>query len=351
LYTRLLAILLLAIAAMPVYAAEVPSLYTAQVPFDKSADDGREVAYRAALDVVLLKVSGSDLAGDPEKVELLFPDPATYVVQFRPGEQDTLWVSFDGRAIERTLRQAGQTVWGGDRPLTIVWLAVDWGQGQREIIGSDDQDRSGDASRSIDRNRLLRERVLDITDRRGLPVVFPLLDVADLQQVSFSDIWGGFDDAVLEASKRYDANSILIGRVRVNSHQPDNWRYYLGGQERALTGEPEYVIGQVADILADEFAIRGNARVEAVDLTIGGIESVDAYGAVQSMLAHINVVDSFAIVEVSGDTIRYRVEATGGAPSLGRALRFNGLTEQNDSDEAQPPADSDEARLSFFYSP
>ena len=122
-FKRLQAILLLAIAAMPVYAAEVPSLYTAQVPFDKRADDGREAAYLAALDVVLLKVSGSDLAGDPDKVQLLFPDPASFVVQFRPGDEDTLWVSFDGRAIERTLRQAGQTVWGGDRPLTIVWCS------------------------------------------------------------------------------------------------------------------------------------------------------------------------------------------------------------------------------------
>lgn len=350
-FKRLQAILLLAIAAMPVYAAEVPSLYTAQVPFDKRADDGREAAYLAALDVVLLKVSGSDLAGDPDKVQLLFPDPASYVVQFRPGDEDTLWVSFDGRAIERTLRQAGQTVWGGDRPLTIVWLAVDWGQGQREIIGSDEQDRSGDASRSIDRNRLLRQRVLDIAERRGLPVAFPLLDVADLQQVSFSDIWGGFDEAVLEASKRYDANSILVGRVRVNSQQPDSWRYYLGGQQRALTGEPEYVIGEVADILADEFAIRGSARVEAVDLTIGGIESVDAYGAVQSMLTNINVIDSFSIVEVNGDTIHYRVEASGGAKPLGRALRFNGLIEQNGFDGEHLPVGSNDAHLEFFYSP
>lgn len=350
-FKRALAILLLAIAAMPVYAVEVTSLYTAQVPLDKAQDDPRTAAYRAALGEVLLRVSGSDLAADPERVELLFPDPAAFVVQFRPGDEDTLWVSFDGRAIERTLRQAGQTVWGGDRPLTIVWLAVDWGQGQREIIGADDQDRRGDASRSIDRNRLLRQRVLDIAERRGLPVVFPLLDVADLQQVSFSDIWGGFDDAVLEASKRYEANSILVGRVRANSPQADSWRYYLGGQQRGLSGEPEYVVGEVADILADEFAIRGTARVEPVDLTIAGIESVDAYGAVQSLLAHINVVDSFAIVEVSGDTIRYRVEATGGTPSLGRALRFNGLIEQNGFDGERPPADSGEPRLKFFYSP
>ena len=70
---------------------------------------------------------------DPEMVELLFPNPSAYIVQFRPGEDDTLWVSFDGDAIERVLRQAGQTVWGSDRPLTLVWLAVDWGQGAAPV--------------------------------------------------------------------------------------------------------------------------------------------------------------------------------------------------------------------------
>ena len=31
-----------------------------------------------------------------------------------------------------------------------------------------------------------------------MPVIFPLLDVQDQRSVSFSDIWGGFDDALLE---------------------------------------------------------------------------------------------------------------------------------------------------------
>ena len=69
-----------------------------------------------------------------------------------PGEDNTLWVSFDGEAIERTLREAGQTVWGIDRPLTLVWLAVDWGRGEREVIAADDPERSRDQARSRKRS-------------------------------------------------------------------------------------------------------------------------------------------------------------------------------------------------------
>ena len=133
--------LLLVIVVAPVWAVEVASLYTAQVPIDPEQDNPRAAAYEMALADVILRVSGSELANDPEMIELLFPDPSAYIMQFRPGEDDTLWVSFDGEAVERVLRQAGQTVWGSDRPLTLVWLAVDWGQGRREIIAADDQDR------------------------------------------------------------------------------------------------------------------------------------------------------------------------------------------------------------------
>ena len=79
------AMLLLAIVASPVWAVEVASLYTAQVPLDQEEDDPRARAYEMALADVLLRVSGSELSADVEMMELLFPNPASYVVQFRPG--------------------------------------------------------------------------------------------------------------------------------------------------------------------------------------------------------------------------------------------------------------------------
>jgi hypothetical protein len=347
--------LLLFAPATDVVAIEMTSLYTAQVPLDPEENDPRTVAYETALAEVLLRISGSAISSDPEFIELLFPNPASYVVQFRPGPDDTLWVSFDGEAVEAVLRRNGQTVWGSERPLTLVWLAVDWGQGEREIIGADDPERSDDEARTIDRNRLLRQRVLDIAERRGLPVAFPLLDTEDLAKVSFPDIWGGFDELVIDASTRYEAISVLIGRIRPESSQRNRWSYYFAGEERAWNGEPELVISLVADLLAAEFAIGGDAPLETVELSISGVTSVDAYGSVQRILSGLNVVDSFAIAAVEGDRIRYRVAAHGGADRLARALRLNGLIEQERIDDGGftggAPRDSLNASLEFFYSP
>ncbi len=307
-------------------------MYSAEVPYDSEADDPRAAAYEAALLEVLTRVSGTELANDAVLVEELFPSPASFVVQFRRGSADTLWVSFDGEAIERTLRAAGQTVWGSDRPLTLVWLAVDWGQGEREILGAGEPQMSLDETRSIDRNRLLRERLLDYAERRGLPVALPLLDSEDLQKVSFSDVWGGFDDLLLEASTRYDADSVLIGRIRPDSRSRNRWTYHFGGEQRSWTGEPEVVIAQIADLLAREFAIQGDAPLRSVELTIAGVVSVEHYAAVQSLLDKVVVIEDYAISRVAGDSIVYRVDAHGGAERLARALRFNGLLEREPDD-------------------
>ncbi len=334
------------------HAAEVTSLYTAQVPFDQDQQNARAAAYDAALRQVLMRVSGPELATDTGLYESLFPDPSVYVVQFQPGPADTLFVTFDGAALEQTLRASNQTVWGGDRPLTLVWLAVDWGQGEREIISAADTDRPADDARSLNRNRQLRERILEIAAGRGLPLVFPLLDSEDMAKVEFSDVWGGFDERIVDASARYDASSILIGRVDAGGTAQNRWTYLFGDQQRHWTGSPETVMAQVSDMLATEFAISGSEPVRAVDLNVHGVTSVDAYGDVENMLATINVIESCALTEVNGDRLRYRVTAHGGAERLARALRFAGLLEQDRIDMSGFDVDTQNVdTLEFFYNP
>jgi hypothetical protein len=324
---KLILLALLSTATMTAaFAVEVKTLYTAQVPLDTSRDDPSAHAYDTALAQVLLRVSGSALVNDIVLFDTLFPDPAVYVVQFQPGPDETLYVSFDGKAIEHTLRRAGQRVWGGDRPLTLVWLAVDWGGGRREIVSAEDADE--DTSRSINRNRRLRERMLEAAERRGLPIAFPLLDGEDLAAVSFSDITGGFDDRIKSASDRYNVNSILIGSLRASSGNQFRWTYHFGPEERSYSGEPETVLAQIYDLLAAEFAIGGNEPLRAVQLNISGIRSVDDFAAVSRLLSDMNHVENFSITEVSGDRLSLRVTAHGGGERLARALRFAGLVEQ-----------------------
>ena len=72
--------------------------------------------------------------------------------------------------------------------------------------------------------------------------------------------------------------------------------------------------------------------------------SVEAYGGVQSILKDVALIENFAVTAVSGDTVSYRVDVRGGGERLRRALRFNGLVEQEVVDPLQEALD-------FYYSP
>jgi len=332
---------------------EVENLYTVQVPVDRGDPNARESAYARALGEVLTRITGSEGAASSEDMLGLFPNPARYVMQFRAGENDSLVITLDGPAIEKLLRQAGHPVWGSDRPLTLVWLAVDWGLGDRELIGADSQRVVPGASRSIDRNRLLRERVQAAAARRGIPVIFPLLDTEDLATVSFSDVWGGFDQALLDASRRYGTSSVLVGRVRPSEPYRDRWIYYSGDQPREWTGAAEEAVNLLADTLAEQFAYAGNAAVETVQLTVSGVDSVDAFGSLQAFLDKQTVIQSYRLDAVTGQELRFEVMVQGGTDRLATALEFSGLLERSDWLGAGNLYGSPEARrgLEYVYRP
>jgi len=325
----MLVLLLLGAVGMirPANAIEVTSLYTVEVPLDQSGPNAQEAAYRAALAEVLVRITGTLAAAQSEELMSLFPNPGRYVTQYRSGTGDTLVVTLDGPAIEALLRQSGAAVWGSDRPLTVIWLAVDWGLGDREIVAADDPERLPGDARSIDRNRLLRERVQSAASRRGVPIVFPLLDAEDLANISFVDIWGGFDEPLLAASARYGASSVLVGRLRPDDLQPPRWTWYFGEQRFGWPGQPEEAIDQLADALAARQVIRGDADVETIELTISGIDSVRAYGQVDRYLANLRVIDRLIVKSASFDRIVYDVDVRGGSARLTDALSLTSFLE------------------------
>lgn len=314
---RWLSLVLVSLAASGiVHAVEVASLYTVEVPLDGSGPDATSDAYRRGLTEVLVRVTGDAARAQSAEVSGLFPNPDRYVTRYQPGPDNSLIVTFEGRAIEQILRRAGETVWGAERPLTIIWLAIDWGRGDREVVAAIDAGRQAGGLRSIDRNRQLRERIAAAAALRGIPTVYPRLDAEDMDDLSFSDIWGGFDDQLLAASARYGAESVLVGRFRPNDEQVPRWTWYMGGQRYAWPGEPESAIQQLADSMAAKFAIDGGDSVERVILTVSGIDSVVAYGEVQRYLENVRLIDKLVVRSVAADRISYELEVQGGVARL-----------------------------------
>jgi hypothetical protein len=108
----------------------------------------------------------------------------------------------------------------------------------------------------------------------------------------------------------------------------------------------------LADALASQFAIAGDAPLDTITLTISGIDSVEAYGAVQSFMEKLDLVDEMAIDTVVGNRVRYRITAHGGKDRLRRVLEFSDVLEPADDDVSASGAEyPDPQALSFRYRP
>ena len=350
---RLTALLVLAVAPLvlslplPVLAAQTEDLYTIRVPVDRSEPDWREQAYRRGLSQVLVRVTGQRSAAGDAALEAVFEDPSRLVQGYRSGADETLWVSFDGRAIAARLREAGRAVWGSERPVTLLWLAVDRGAGERELIAAEGDAPSADA---VEGDRFLRQRIQDVARARGLPVVWPLLDAEDRGRVAFSDVWGGFEQPVLDASSRYDANSILLGRVDADGRQLPRWTWYFSGEQRQWRATVEDALHRVADLMAGQLAAVGDERATVVRLTVTGVEDLTAYADVSRYLASVSIVRDLSLEQLGDDALTYRMELLGASERLGRVLRISGRF--GTLEEAVDPAGAGEVPdLTVAYRP
>lgn len=154
--------------------------YTRQAPVAGQREAERTEALRQAFGRVLVKITGDSDAAVRPGLQALLRSPLVYVQQYlyRPLPAGyvpeataaavptrMLWASFDAQAVNQSLQRANAPVWGRMRPSTLVWLAVEE-QGRRYLAGSD---VGAD----------LRRELEDRADARGIPLLFPLLDVED----------------------------------------------------------------------------------------------------------------------------------------------------------------------------
>jgi len=336
---------LAACAALLIYAGSaaaavrVADIYDAEVPVTgQDATERARVVHDALLEVLTRLAGARDFEQLPALKQAL--DQAShYVEQYRYRRLDAggstptpnppavpapprqaLWVRFDADAVERLLRDSGLPVWGQERPQTLVWVAVEDGE-DRHLLGADTRDPV--------RGALEAEAKL-----RGVPLMFPLLDVEDRGRVRFADVWGGFTDTLQTASARYSPDAMLTVRVL---HDGDGWnaRWILDNQGRENTwttrgGDLNQVlqggIDGLADMLASRYGVQtGQREVADLVLHVSNVHGAADYARVGHYLESLAAVDQALLTTVTPEQLTYTVSVHGAASVLERSVALGNV--------------------------
>lgn len=330
---RLGLLLCLVLGAAGARAGEVEGLYEAQVPVAGQREAERTQALREVFGQVLVKITGDRDAATRPGLQALLRSPLTYVQQYLyrplppgylpeaavdPAPTQMLWARFDAQAVNQSLQRVNEPVWGRMRPSTLVWLAVEE-QGRRYLTGSE---------AGADLRREVEERA----DARGIPLLFPLLDLEDQRRVSFGDVWGGFDQEVRAASARYQSTAVLLGRAyrSPSGAWSARWSLYLDdGAEhwQSAEGTRAQALADGVDGAADRLAARfaralDDGAAEPVDLLVTGVNRLEDYSRAQHYLRSLDAVSELEVRQIDAAGAHFHLVLHADRAALVQAIGF-----------------------------
>jgi hypothetical protein len=135
----------------------------------------------------------------------------------------------------------------------------------------------------------------------GLPLLFPLMDMDELKQLSVNDVLSAYPDNLLAVSERYGAVSILAGRVvKTRDCWKTDWAFYFDQgieqwtkscgtlNDAILTG-----LQGVYNRLSNYYAVKPYAiEMDVATLKISGILTMDDRARVIHYLKSLSMVKS-----------------------------------------------------------
>ncbi len=329
-----LSLLLLTLGLPCAWGEQIEGLYTVAIPVSSQSSKVLRSATREGLATVLLRVSGhGEMLADPA-IKAAVKDARRYMKQFqyeqvavargdtvldqgdRPIEQLMVLIEFEPKLIEQLLRGAGLPFWSSNRPAVLVWMVVEDGDGRRFVGAGTDP--------------AIIQAVMANTTRRGLPLTLPALDLEDMVAVSPDELWRLNNHRALAAVERYQASSMLLGRVSQlsNGQWLGRWNYHLAGQRLRFDGDAESIdayvaaaIDQVADLMAAQYAI---APVDIAEggllMRLAGVKDFSDYAQAVSYLEGLAAIHHANVVHIEGDEIILRLTADGLLPQLQQVL-------------------------------
>lgn len=307
------------------HAARVTDIYQAEVPVRTQQPTQRDRAFQAALETVLIKATGSRDIVDQPAAKSLVASASRYVQQF--GYRDThpmsLWVQFDGVALQTALTDAGLPVWVDERPALLVWIAMQ-NQNKRYLIAEDSNVRA-------------RKIVQAVAKSRGVPAFLPLLDIEDRAKIGVADVLGGFDEVVKNASSRYAPDAVAIAAITGSAQGGwrAEWRLDYGGRPRTWTFQGNRLaavltagIQAIADALGESLAVVENLRARgAVMLSVEGVDSLDDYARLQTYLDRLSLVQDYRLDSVAPGYARFLLRLSGDPATVGRVIGLGDVLE------------------------
>lgn len=276
----------LSMAPLRVLALQMP-IYEGDVALDTGEDQNSEGALRRALVQVLVRVSGDRSVSADATLESIVADARriALTINTRTANDGSprLVANFDPGPVHDLLAALGRPVWHSDRPVVLIWLAIDDGT-QKQIANNNQVAALG--------------AITGTAQLRGIPTMLPRMDGVDQNRINPVTLWGAPPQTVIAAGQRYGVNTMLV--IRLTRGTPWRARFSLidgrSVEEWELSApESNTLLAAAIDGASDRLARRYAAEPEgtaigAVEWWVDDLRTAADYAAVLGYLGGLEFV-------------------------------------------------------------
>ena len=362
-------LILLSFFAVPLaHAVVVKGMYRVEYPVPDQSRAVRTAVFKKGLEEVLVRASGRRNILQ----EIKTGSAASYVQQYsyteqveeQPADGSTgntdsvtaavaqsylLTVEYNAEKIIQLLRDNSQPVWGVYRNEALMWLAVRDGNNRYVLKAAD--------------SSLLKDAADDSTQRRGIPLVWPVYDKQDRAKMPFIDVWAAFEKPIKKASKRYTRGPVIVGRLSWNgSKWNGDWSLFVENASYSWTlSSMDYnaLIAEAIDLSADEigkhYAVleRHGMSEPGLLIEVSNIGSVQDFRAVQTFLGKLTAVRQTRVSRVENDSVEFVIDLRGDMNDFVRQVSTDRALEpvvDDDQPGSSPAANQGQsAQLKYHY--
>ena len=312
---KIICVLLLLLAS-PAFSLTVDGLYGAKVVIEDQSSAQVLRAKKVGLARVLVKVTGQTQSLNNNRVRAALVEPESYLQRFsfatqleNDQPQAVMELAFDRLQINQLIRDSGLPIWGADRAAVLVWLVEDK-QGTRQIVNDD--------------GHPMVAQIMSQAEQRGMPLLWPLLDLEDQVSINAGALWGLFRDAIKSASNRYQADAVLVGRMFQDSQQLwlVEWSFWLDEVEQKWSSEGSDLAALVDPLqdrlsssLVEKFALANSIKSQTDDarqsaiLRVDKVTQLEDYAELLSILQAIAGIQRVQLHSASGSTLEFQIFA------------------------------------------
>lgn len=324
---RLVLFILTCLIVNTAWAVRVSSIYQAEIPVSSQSAEERTRVIQSALKQVLVKVSGKTAILDNPKLAPQLTNASTLMQEFSYANSATndsktpfiLEARFDPNGVNNILHNLNVPIWGQNRPLIVTWVALDAPGKPVEMI---------DSSSENEINHLLKQQA----DSRGIPMMLPMMDVSDLNQVSTDDVVNMSIPSLQTASKRYGSDAILISHI---TQQPTAFSIQaklvtkddvidLKATGATLNAALNSLIDNMMNSLAGRYStvVTNNVQTRLMVRITGIVEQTD-FAQVMRYVQHITAVADAQPMKISGNEVVLSIKLRGAQQAFLQAISLD----------------------------